>query len=156
MADPAKEQIAQAAVAKLQAARIAAGYRTEVGSNVMRRRPNVAKLNQTSLPFASVWIGSAKPESDRNVTGFYRELATLAIECWYRSAEEEDLDSDGIAIEADVKQAILTDTTLGLTGLAVIVRPLTVQADNQEFGDSKIGRRVIQFEVQYQWTAATP
>lgn len=156
--EPRKEQVAQAIVAALQGIRVGAGYYTDLGENVSRRRYLLSEVATVNLPCASVWTGHAEP-APTQLTGIYRERAEILVEVWVRSEAPEDLDRDTIRAEADVKQAVLEDTTLGLGGITGIVMqtiPATVQADHQEFADVNRGRRVVSFAVDYQWTAATP
>jgi hypothetical protein len=153
--EPRKEQLAGAIVTALRGINTGADYWTDLGRNVSRRRYNVEEVDTLNLPCASVWTGDAEP-SPNQVTGRYRERVQILVELWVRSDSKEALDRDTIRAEADVKQAVLTTLDLGLSGVVVEVSPSRVQADHQEFADQNRGRRVVAFEVDYQWTASTP
>jgi len=155
VSEPKKDQIADAVKAALQGATIGAGYYTDLGLNVSRRRMNLQELNQTSLPAASVWAGDAEP-SPVACTGSYRERVMVVVEVFIRTEEQENLDRDTIRAESDVKRAVLSTTLLGLSGTVTRLAPAAVAADHQEFSDDRLGRRLIAFEVDYNWTADAP
>lgn len=153
--EPRKDRIAEAIVTALEGVSTGADYYTDLGQNVRRRRVNLQELDTTSLPVASVWTGDAAP-SPVMCTGSYRERVTVLVEVFVRSERPEDLDRDTIRAEADVKSAVLASTALGLSGVVTQTIPAAVAADHQEFADKNIGRRLIGFDVDYNWTADTP
>ncbi len=150
---PRKDAICAAVAAYLREIRKGAGYRTELGRNVSRRRWNEATVNQTNLPCASVWMGNGEP-APVQCMGSYKERAYLVVEVWTRTGKEEDLDTACLEVEADVRQAVMAHPTLGLTG--VTIEPSKNVADHQEFGDLKMGSKVVGFLVDYTWTATAP
>lgn len=158
MADTAKNQIARAAVLALRQVRRGAGWTTDLGRVVQRARLEALTVNAAELPITSVWMGSPSyPSTPSNIAGMYRGTCRMIVEVWYRSDTAENLDEDGNDVEADTHRALLTDNTLGVTGRAVRVTPIGVQGDDQEFvGALPIGRRVMHYDVEYTWTAATP
>lgn len=153
MPEPVKDQIAEAVKTALQGATLGAGYRTDIGLRVSRRRTLANELTQVELPRAAVWCGDAEP-SPATCMGSYRERVQVVVETYYRSEEREDLDRDGIRCEADVKQSVLSNTAL--KDLVHQVAPGAVAADHQEFADDRIGRRLVAFDVDYNWTATSP
>lgn len=150
---PKKDAIAEAIVDALRAVSRGAGYRTDLGKNVSRRRWNEVTVNQTKFPVASVWIGNGEP-SPRVCMGSYGQRAYVVVEVWVRAADAADLDTECLNAEADVNEAVLASPTLGLTG--VTVEPFKNLADHQEFADLKIGSKAVGFLVDYNWTASAP
>jgi hypothetical protein len=155
LSEPKKDQIAEAVVTALQGVTVGAGYWTDLGLNVSRRRLVLNEWNQTQLPAASVWCGDSAP-SPVMCTGSYRERVDVLVEVIYRSEEREHLDRDGIRCEADVKQAVLATNVLDMVGTVTRLAPAAVSADHQEFTDDHLGRRLVAFEVDYNYTALAP
>jgi hypothetical protein len=155
MPEPQKDQVAEAVVTALQGVTIGAGFRTDLGNNVSRRRVLMNEVNTLLLPATSVWIGDSQ-RAPVQCTGAYRERADLLVETFYRSEAKEDLDRDGIRIEADVRSAVLDADTFSSVTSVKLVNPGAVAADHQEFADDRIGRRLVAFEVDYTWTADSP
>lgn len=150
---PKKDVIAEAVVDAIRAVSRGAGYRTDLGKSVSRRRWNEVTVNQTKFPVASVWIGNGEP-APVQCMGSYKERAFLVVEVWVRAANAADLDTECLNAEADVKQAVMANPTLGLTG--VTVESFKNVADHQEFADLKIGSKTVGFLVDYSWTATAP
>lgn len=155
MSEPKKDQIAEAVKTALEGVTVGAGYYTDLGLNVQRRRLSLQELNQTTIPAASVWAGDAEP-SPVSCTGSYRERVMIVVECFVRAEREENLDRDTIRAEADVKRSVLSTDLLGLSGTVTRLAPAAVAADHQEYADDRLGRRLIAFEVDYNWTADSP
>lgn len=153
MSEPRKDDIAEAAVTALEAVSRGAGYFTDLGRHVSRRRWLITDLNQSMLPCASVWIGEEEP-SPVPCMGSYKSRVVLLVEGWIRAERAEDVDRLTLRMEADIKRAVLTNTTLGLTG--VRVEPLKVQSDHQEYADNKVGWKAVGFTVDFTWTAIAP
>jgi hypothetical protein len=155
VSEPKKDQIAAAAVTALEGVLTGAGYYTDLGLNVSRRRYKVQDVAQLRVPCATVWIGDSRP-ADTACTGSYRDRVDMLVEVFYRSETKETLDRDGIRVEADVRAAILLTDLLGLSGVVVRLDPADVKSDAQEFNDDRLGWKVIGFAVEYNWTASAP
>lgn len=150
---PKKDVIAEAVVDLLRGVTRGAGYRTDLGKNVSRRRWNEATVNATRFPVASVWIGNGEP-APVACMGSYKQRAYVVVEVWVRAADAAQLDTECLNAEADVCQAVLANPSLGLTGVSI--EPFKNVADHQEFADLKIGAKTVGFLVDYSWTAAAP
>ena len=155
---PKKDAIASAVVDALRGISKGAGYRTEIGKNVSRRRWNEVTVNATKFPVASVWIGNGEP-SPVACMGSYKERAMVVVEVWVRAADQADLDTECLNAEADVKAALFGATAqsaLSALGFGVVMVPGKNVADHQEFADLKIGSKAVGFVVDYNWTATAP
>lgn len=155
MAEPKKDQIAEAVVTAIRGATIGAGYYTDVGTNVSRRRLTLNELNQTLLPAASVWCGDGQ-KSPRQCAGGTTERVVVLVEVIYRSEERGNVDRDGIRHETDVRRAVLATSNLGMSGTVHQVAWVEVESDHQELSNEKLGVRRVGFEVDYNWTADAP
>ena len=154
-AEPVKDRIASAAVTALEGVLTGAGYYTDLGLNVSRRMYAEQDLQSLRMPAATVVTVDGGPAPD-SCTGSYRERFTLAVEAWFRSETAEGLDREGIRVEADVKRAILSTAQLGMSGTVVAVQPGNNSVALKQFGDDRLGLKVVEFTVDYNWTATTP
>lgn len=154
MDEPRAEQIASAAAELLRGITRGAGYWTDLGRNISRRRWLVTDLDRVKIPCASVWSGEAKPAPEACM-GSWRETLTLMVELWARADRVELVDTEVLRAQADVRRRLLATHNLGLD-FVVGLRPARVRTDHQEFADNKLGWKAVAFEVDYDYSAATP
>lgn len=154
MDEPRAEQIASAAAELLRGVTRGAGYFTDLGRNISRRRWLVTKLDRTKIPCASVWCGDSVPAKE-GCLGSWRETLTLLVEVWARADRVELVDSEVFKAQIDVRRRLLATHTLGLD-FVVGLRPGKVRTDHQEFADNLLGWKAVAFEVDYDWTAEEP
>lgn len=154
-AEPIKEQIAEAVATALEGILIGAGYWTDLGQNVSRRMHAEQDLQTLRMPAASVVMGDGGP-SDASCTGSYRERVSVSVEVFFRAENPEHLDREGSRVEADVKKAVLSTVQLGMSGTVVRCDPGANSVAFKQFGDDRLGLKVVEFVVDYNWTAASP
>jgi hypothetical protein len=133
-----------ALVAALERARVANGYRTDVGANVDVRPIPGDLMASESLPSVIVrYIGDVSSAEDAEIGG--GELCeTLRVE-WNLviTAEGDDVDSVLILAREDVRDAIKADPSLGGTVLTIWyagggISPFEMQHENR-------GQAVLRF-----------
>ena len=154
-AEPIKDRIADAIKTALEGVLIGAGYYTDLGLNVSRRMHAEQDLQTLRMPAASIVAGDGGPSPD-SCTGSYRERVMFSVECFFRAENPEHLDREGSRVEADVKKAVLTTVQLGMSGTVVRCDPGGNSVAFKQFGDDRLGLKVVEFVVDYNWTAASP
>lgn len=155
MADTRLNQIVDAAATALEGVLVGAGYWTDLGLNVSRRRFVLQELPTLNMPAASVWAGDTVT-STPCMGGGYRDRVDLLVEVFYRAPTRETVERDGNRVLSDVRKAMLSTAQLGLAGIVLKVEPAEVKTDAQQFNDEKLGWKVLGFVVDYNWTASSP
>src|SRR6185369_3329274 len=152
MADPKRELIAQALVSKLQGITRAAGYYTDAGMHVSRRRVAISDVLSSDLPCLFVFSGErpgAEPLVGQGGTHHMGPVEFVVL--GYVESEEPDRDVN--LLEADVLKAVLTDERLGLTADTLLQ---TLEAgsvtDYSEYAPQGRGFVQVHFAVTYVWT----
>lgn len=158
MADPKKELIAQNLLTTLRGISKGAGYYTDAGRWVSRRRVPLQTWNASHSPELFLLVG---PETqDPSCLGGYRSIVRFAV-LGYVSDQEPD--RMVVLVEADIKKAVLTDTKRGGYAQDTVVAdsgPLTqLTASNMDWWElvtETHGAVVLGFDVTYNWTVASP
>lgn len=154
-AEPKKDQIAEAIKTALEGVLVGAGYYTDLGKNVTRRLIGETEVSSLSVPCASIECGDGEP-SPVSCTGSYRQRFSVFVSMYFRAEKVENLDREGSRVEADCNRAVLADSQLGLAGTVVQVQPGNTQVAFKQFGDDRLGLKVNEYVVDYNWTAASP
>jgi hypothetical protein len=152
MADPVKEQIAEAMVTTLKTIEPANGFYTDINGRVYRRREHIQEVDKSRLPCVYLFTGDEDQESVSQGGSCYTSNATFVVTGYVRGGEE--LDDNVIKMEADIKVVGLTDRSQGST--AMDTRYVSTETDWSEFAPIGRGIVVVTFAVLYRWTLTAP
>lgn len=133
-----------------------AGFYTDLGRNVSRRRWLETDTQRPILPVCSVWMGDEEA-SPEQCMGSRKSRVPVVIQFFARCDKREDADRIRLRTEADIKSAMYASSTFAsLGGVTVVPSKGVAEGDHQEFADSNIVTGTVGVYVDYTWTAVAP